>query len=158
MARNRSSTPLDREQRLKLLDILYGAKDKEADRFWVRFNTVFVINSALFTAVFLVAGSEKFPRQIDLGGIEVSVVSALSLVGMVVSTLWTYLLISAKHYETRIIRDIDNTLKDDETLKGCVKGYSDRASGTWLPKATTYAQLITVVFSVLWLLILRAKW
>lgn len=153
-----ASTPLDREQRLKVIDILYGAKDREADRFWVRFNTVFVINSALFTAVFLVAGSEKFPRQIDLGGAEVSVASSLSLVGLIVSAFWTYLLISSKYYETRIIGDIDTTLKGDEALKACIKGYSDSASGTRLPKATTYAQLITVVFSLLWSLFLYAKW
>lgn len=144
---------LSRDETLKLLDIVGSWKDREADRFWNRFNFVFVVNSALLAAAVLAHASSKQPLPLQLCGKPVSIVTVTCILGVVVSVIWFFLLRSAKEYEARLIKDIDRILEDQKMFKERVKGYSDKSAGTEITKATTYAKVIPWLFVTFWIVL-----
>ncbi len=119
------NTKPDSNDTLRLLEIVGSWKDKEGDRFWNRFNFIFLINSALLAAALLAQSTSTSPPPLHLFGKLVSIVSILSVLGIFVSVIWFFLLRSAKEYEARLIKSIDRILEDVPAFKTRVCGYSD---------------------------------
>ena len=157
MAESEGSEKPTPDETLKLLEIVGSWKDTEADRFWTRFNFVFLINSALLATTLIAYSSDKNLLPLELCGKHLSIIALLALLGAVVSVVWFFLLLSAKRYEDRLIDDIDRILADVDRFKAKVKGYSDRSAGTKSIKATIYARIIPWMFVIFWLVLFIAS-
>lgn len=145
------------DETLRLLEIVGSWKDSEADRFWNRFNFVFLVNSALLATTLIAYSSDKKLPPLEFCGKYLSIITLLALFGAVVSVVWFFLLLSAKQYEARLIDDIDRILADVDKFKDKVKGYSDHSAGTKSIKATIYARIIPWMFFIFWFVLFIAS-
>jgi len=72
---------------LKLLEMVGSWKDSEADRFWTRFNFVFLVNSALLATTLIAYSSDEKLPPLELCGKDLSIIALLALLGAVVSVV-----------------------------------------------------------------------
>ncbi|KHE94227.1 MAG: hypothetical protein K8F52_16730 [Candidatus Scalindua rubra] len=154
---NGTNEPLNRLERIKLLELVGNWKDNEASRFWNRFSIVLIINSGLLAAFSLAIKTADKPSLPFLYPFAIYYDIAISSVGLFVSVLWWRLQTVSKNYEARWIEDMKDILEKDEVIKEFVTGFSDETSKKPNKdrfKATGYAYLIIAGFSLMWLTML----
>jgi len=132
------------QKKIEIFKIISDLAEKETDRYWIRYRTMFLINSAIGAII-----------SFTPDNIRMIVILFCSPIGFFTSYSWLQIIRWSEYYQDRWVRDQIAIINSDQFLSDYIKGRSEERLKK--PEMISIRKLFwvgPVVFLVIWIMLI----
>lgn len=126
--------------KIEILKLVLDSAEKEADRMWLRYSVMLTANAGLIALL-----SFQLDQPTILAWI-------ISLLGIILSIAWYYLIVLSYYYERRWFADAQAIIESNELLRKYLRARSSnpRISRPISKTGTAFLKITVIAFGIGW--------